>query len=108
YVVNDYFMGDKNDFTKGTVIYPLDTLKKGAHQLTLTASDPYDNSSMASVNFVVSDGTGINLGDFINYPNPFNSNSEQTQFLFTHTRAGEDLEATMTVYELTGRSVVSI
>ncbi|GHM99670.1 peptidase C25 [Cytophagales bacterium WSM2-2] len=108
YVVNDYYYSDKNDFKKGTVIFPLDTLKKGAHVLSLTASDTYNNTSTTSVSFVVTDGIGITVGDFINYPNPFNSISEETTFQFTHTRAGEDLGAAISIYDLTGRPVVTI
>jgi len=108
YIVNEYFYSDTNNSKKGTVIFPLDTLKKGTHQLSLKASDTYNNSSIATVDFIVTDGIGISIDALVNYPNPFNSNTEQTIFQFTHTRAGEDLEATMTVYELTGRPVVSI
>jgi len=91
YVLNEYYSSDKNDFRKGTITYPLDTLRKGKHQLSLSASDTYNNRSTVSVNFVVSDGTGISVTDFGNYPNPFNSLVEPTSFHFYHTRAGEVL-----------------
>jgi hypothetical protein len=57
---------------------------------------------------VVSDGTGISITDFENYPNPFNSLAEPTTFQFYHTRAGEDLEATLTIYDLAGRPTSTI
>jgi hypothetical protein len=108
YPLSDYYESAKNNFRKGSVIYPLDTLKKGKHQLSLSASDTYDNRSTVSVNFVVSDGTGISVTEFENYPNPFNSLIESTTFRFYHTRAGEDLEATLTIYDIAGRPVASI
>ncbi len=107
YVVNDYFVAARNNFAKGTVIYPLDTLKKGNHQLSLTASDTYNNRSTVSINFVVA-GSGISVNHFINYPNPFYADRESTTFQFTNSRAGEDLEATLIIYDLTGRPIANI
>src|SRR6185369_7081423 len=103
YVINDYYSAKKNDFQNGTIIFPLDTLAKGKHQLSLSASDTYNNRSAITVDFVVSDGTGISISDFGNFPNPFNSLTESTTFHFYHTRAGEDLEATLTIYDIAGR-----
>jgi len=107
YVINDYYSSDKNSFRSGTITYPLDTLAKGKHQLSLSASDTYNNRSTVSVDFVVSDGTGISVTDFENYPNPFNSH-EPTSFHFYHTRAGEDLEATIAIYDIAGRPTSTI
>ena len=107
YTLNDYFLSKQNNFQKGTVIYPLDTLKKGAHTLSLSASDTHNNRAAATINFVVTDGSGINIGEFHNFPNPFNAGSE-TMFRFTHTRAGEDLDATINIYDFTGKSLITI
>ncbi|HLZ15430.1 MAG TPA: hypothetical protein VKQ08_00220, partial [Cyclobacteriaceae bacterium] len=103
YDINDYYTSEKNDFTKGNVIYPLDTLKSGQHHLSLSASDVYNNRSTASVDFFVSDGSGLIIGDFGNYPNPFNPSAQPTTFYFRHTRAGEDLTATLVIYDITGQ-----
>jgi hypothetical protein len=108
YILNDFYASDKNNFRKGTITYPLDTLMKGKHQLSLSASDTYNNRSTATINFIVSDGTGISITDFGNYPNPFSSLAESTTFHFYHTRAGEDLEATLTIYNLTGQPISTI
>lgn len=108
YIVNDYYFADKNNSEKGMVIYPLDTLKAGAHKLTLTASDTHNNATTASVNFVVSDGAGIVVGDFYCYPNPFNSASNKITFHFTHTRAGEDLDASIALYDITGQFITEL
>ncbi len=108
YIVNDYYSSDKNNSRSGMIIYPLDTLAKGKHQLSLSASDTYNNRSTVTVNFVVSDGTGISISDFENFPNPFNSLTEATSFHFYQTRAGEDLEATLTIYDISGRPISTI
>ena len=107
YSINEYYSSDKNNPEKGTAIYPLDTLKKGTHTLSLAASDTHGNRSSATINFSVVEGSGIAISDFSNSPNPFYSSSE-TNFHFTHTRAGEDLEATLIVYDFTGKPVSNI
>lgn len=107
YVINDYYSSLKNNFQKGRVVYALDTLKKGLHTLSLSVSDTHDNRATATVSFLVTDGSGISVSDFYNYPNPFNSTSETT-FHFTHTRAGEDLAVTIIVYDFMGRPLINI
>ncbi len=108
YILNDYYFSDKNDFTKGTVIFPLDTLAAGKHKLSLTASDNLNNTATTSTSFVVSDGSGITIGDFFCYPNPFNSNLQKVTFHFTHTRSGEDLEADVILYSITGQEMTTL
>ncbi|MBS1487299.1 MAG: type IX secretion system sortase PorU [Bacteroidetes bacterium] len=107
YLLNDYYTANKDNFRKGTVTYPLDTLKPGRHLLTLTASDTYGNTTSVSVNFTVAPGSGITVTNFMNYPNPFQSD-QQTTFQFNHTRAGEDLEATLKIFDLYGHVVAAI
>ncbi len=104
FIINDYYVSDKDNFKSGLVIYPLDTLKKGKHTLSLSASDTYNNSSTKTIDFVVSDGSQIQIEQFANFPNPVVSS---TQFWFTHSRPGEDLQATVTIYDLAGQVVLS-
>ncbi len=105
FILNNYYEAAKNNFAKGEVVFPLDTLKKGRHTLLLMASDTYNNTSQATVDFVVSDGTGISIEQFTNYPNPVEADG--TTFWFTHNRPGEDLQATLVIYNLAGQVVVS-
>jgi Peptidase family C25 len=102
-VLNDYFSSDRDNYKKGSLTYPLDGLEKGKHTLTLSASDTYNNQSVASVDFVITDGDQIQIEEFSNYPNPF---YESTILEFTHTRPGEDLEVYLTIYDLTGKEML--
>ncbi len=108
YIVNDYYLSDKNDPTKGTVIYPIDTLQPGVHKIALTASDNFNNTATTSVSFVVSNGSEIALGDFYCYPNPFNSTSETVTFHFNHTRSGEDLQASLVIFDVAGQQMATM
>ncbi len=103
-ILNNYYSSDLNTYKKGFVDFPLDGLKKGKHTLTLSASDTYNNRKITSVDFVVTDGVQIQVEEFSNYPNPFN---ESTTLEFTHTRPGEDLEAFITIYDLTGNMILN-
>lgn len=104
FIVNEYYLADKDNFKRGLVTYPLDTLKKGKHTLTLAASDTYNNTATASIDFVVSEDTQIQIEQFGNYPNPV---IESTRFWFIHTRPGEDLQASILIYSITGQVVLS-
>ncbi|MFM9837202.1 MAG: type IX secretion system sortase PorU [Cyclobacteriaceae bacterium] len=104
FIINDYYVSDKDNFKSGFVIYPLDTLKKGKHTLFLSASDTYNNSSSKNIDFTVSDGSQIQIEQFANFPNPVVSS---TQFWFTHSRPGEDLQATITLYDIAGQVILS-
>jgi hypothetical protein len=105
FIMNDYYVSDQDNYKKGIVTYPLDTLQKGNHLLALTASDTYGNKTTKSIQFTVSDGTQIHISEFFNFPNPI---KESTQFRFTHSRPGEDLEATVVIYNSTGQAVHTI
>lgn len=102
--LNDYYTADIDTYTRGKVDYPIDGLKPGAHRLTLLATDVYGNSSSASLTFVVSDAPGIQIEQWISYPNPFASS---TVFHFKHSRPGEDLEAMVTIFDRVGKVVMT-
>lgn len=103
-ILNDYYSSNQNSYKKGSLTYPLDGLEKGKHTLTLLASDTYNNQTSSSVDFVVTEGDQIQIEEFSNYPNPF---YESTTLEFTHTRPGEDLEAYLTIYDLTGKEMMN-
>jgi hypothetical protein len=102
YVINDFYEADKNTFSQGTVTFPLTGLAKGSHHISLSASDIYNNTSSSQIDFNVTDGDGIVVDQFYNYPNPFNTQNE-TSIQFVHSRPGEDLEATLQIFDMTGQ-----
>ncbi len=102
YEVNEYFIAAENDFTKGTLQFPLEGLEMGRHTITLKVWDNFNNPAMASVDFVVSESTGIEVQELSNYPNPF---SGSTVIQFIHSRPGEDLEVSLAIFTMTGQEV---
>ncbi|MBX2897566.1 MAG: type IX secretion system sortase PorU [Cyclobacteriaceae bacterium] len=101
--INDYYLADVDSYKKGMVLYPLDGLEKGNHTITLTASDTHNNTATVTVPFVVTDGSTIEIEQFVNYPNPFEGH---TTLEFTHTRPGEDLEVWVSIIDLAGNKIL--
>lgn len=97
--LNDYYVSNVDDATTGKAIYPLLKLKKGEHTISVSASDTHGNRNQASIRFVVSESNQIQIQSFTNYPNPF---YESTRLQFQHSRQGEDLEATLIIYDIAG------
>ncbi|MEQ9412325.1 MAG: type IX secretion system sortase PorU, partial [Cyclobacteriaceae bacterium] len=77
--VGEYYSADLDDFTKGTITFPIENLVPGRHSIELKSWDVYNNPSSAKVDFVVTDGTQIAIQKLYNYPNPF---SASTTFQF--------------------------
>lgn len=63
-ILNDYFQYDFGSYNTGTIAYPLTGLAEGRHTLTLRVWDVLDNSTVATLSFVVKDGGGNKLSLF--------------------------------------------
>lgn len=102
--LNDFYISEIDNYRKGILRYPLVGLTPGPHTLTLRASDIYNNTSETTVQFIVTDGEGIVIEDFGNYPNPMR---ERTTFFFTHNRSGDDLSAQLFIFSMQGELIRS-
>jgi hypothetical protein len=102
--LNAYYQADVGNFARGKVDYPIEGLATGHHTLTLFATDSYGNTSFATITFTTTDSPGIQIEQWLNYPNPFAST---TIFHFKHNRPGEDLEAAVTIFDRMGKPVLS-
>ncbi len=99
FILNDYYMSDRDNFTRGHVYFPMNGLAPGRHSIKVKAWDTYNNPAEAEIEFIVTDGKGIVIESFGNYPNPAR---DQTTFFFTHNRSGDDVEAHIDVLNATG------
>jgi hypothetical protein len=104
FFVNDFYSADLNDYTKGTLQFPLENLSPGKHTVTVKAWDTYNNPAQATLEFTVTESEHLVIQSFGNYPNPFQTS---TKFSFTHNRSGDDLEATLVLYDPTGQIIYS-
>ncbi len=101
FVVNDYFVAAKDDFTRGIFTYPIDDLEEGQHTISFTAADTYGNLSTTSITFIVGPDGALVVEELYGYPNPFSENDPAT-IEFTHNRAGDDLEVQVVIYDVLG------
>lgn len=102
YVLNDYYQTNLDDFTKGSLRFPLRNISPGLHTLTVKAWDVYNNPITAEIQFLVVSDESITLTNVLNYPNPF---VNYTEFWFTHNKPSEPLEVQVQVYTVTGKVV---
>ncbi|MBL4905508.1 MAG: T9SS type A sorting domain-containing protein, partial [Flavobacteriaceae bacterium] len=104
-VLNDYYETELNDFTKGKVTYQLRNLSVGMHTLKIKAWDTYNNSSEATLNFLVVSDSGLVLDNVLNYPNPF---VNYTEFWFNHNKPNESLEVQVQIFTISGKLIKTI
>lgn len=104
FVLNDYYVSDVDTYKKGSIRFPILGLAPGKHTLTVKAWDVYNNPAEGTIAFVVTDGEGLVIEDFGNYPNPFGRN---TMLFFNHNRSGDDLEAQLFIYSELGGLIKS-
>jgi hypothetical protein len=102
FVLNDYFVADVNHPNRGWLTYPLKNLAPGSHRITVQAWDVFGNEGQSFIDFIVTDGQGIVIEEFGNYPNPFFDN---TNLFFTHNRSGDDLQAQVFIQKSTGELI---
>jgi hypothetical protein len=102
YVLNDYYEAHKDDFTSGVISFPFYNLAKGKHTLTLKVWDVFNNSTDATITFVVSDKNEFTISDYNTYPNPF---SNSTDIYFQHNKPNQNLDVFLDIYSITGALV---
>ena len=104
-ILNDFYQTELDDFTRGKVVYRLRDLSVGPHTLKLKAWDTYNNSSEATISFVVVSDNSITLDNVLNYPNPF---VNYTEFWFNHNKPNEPLEVQVQIFTVSGKLVKTI
>ena len=104
-VLNDFYETELNDFTKGKVVYQLRGLAVGPHTIKIKAWDTYNNSSEATLSFMVVSDTGLVLENVLNYPNPF---VNYTEFWFNHNKPNEPLEVQVQIFTISGKIIKTL
>ncbi len=102
-VLNDFYTSTTGTYKSGTIEYQLAQLAPGAHTLHLKVWDTYNNSSEASLNFVVGDATEeFNVYTIRSVPNPFKSHP---RLLIDHNRPGANLTIKTMLMDMRGRTI---
>ena len=104
-VLNNYYLADLDTYKSGQVRYQLENLSPGNHTLKLRAWDVHNNSSTASIDFLVQEEAEVALDHVLNYPNPFTTS---TQFMFEHNQVCQNLDILIQIYSVSGKLVKTI
>jgi hypothetical protein len=101
-ILNDYYVADLNTFKSGQITYPLFNLSEGEHRLDVKVWDIYNNSSEASISFIVASSASFALEKLMNFPNPFR---DRTTFSFEYNQPYNSMEVEIRIYSFTGNLV---
>ncbi len=106
-LLNDYYQADEGTYRSGRAIYQLPSLPAGKHQFSLKAWDNFNNSSIATLHFEVSNGKKLAIENFKWYPNP--TKWDVTNTISFETREGNSvLDITITGFKPTGEATGSL
>lgn len=102
-VLNSFYQSGLNDYKSGNIAWMMPDLSEGTHTITLRAWDYNGNSSEVTLSFVVASESAIlQISSVTVFPNPFSS---EVSIVVNHNLPGQDINATIEVYDLTGRVV---
>lgn len=104
-LLNDFYESELDDYTKGTVRYPMNELPEGRHRIEVKAWDVANNSATGYTEFVVAGSGEVALQHVLNYPNPF---TDRTCFQFDHNLANQEVDVLIQIYTVAGRLVKTL
>jgi len=104
-ILNDYYVSDLNTFKSGSVSYPLLNLSDGPHQITVKVWDVYNNSTDASIDFVVISGSEFAFENLLCYPNPM---KDQTTFTWETNQVNQPIGVEIRIFTLNGNPIKTI
>lgn len=104
-ILNNFYAADLDSYQSGKVEYNFTKLSVGKHTLTFKVWDVNNNSTEATLDFVVAEKKDITLDHVLNYPNPFTT---RTEFFFEHNQVLEQLEAQIQIFTVSGKLVKTI
>jgi len=105
FILNDYYIAELDNYQLGWVTFPIDGLSKGKHTISLKVWDTFNNSSDATIDFIVADSHEFVINNLYNFPNPF---INETTFSFDHNHAGEDLEIQLQIISYKGEVIKEV
>lgn len=102
YVLDDWFVPDGDDYTRGTVAYNLPTMANGAHSLVFEAWNNQNLYSRRSLRFVVDNELKPDPISVAVSPNPASS---MTNLIISHRFPGSETYYEVRIFDLYGRLV---
>ncbi|HBL74002.1 MAG: hypothetical protein A2W90_12405 [Bacteroidetes bacterium GWF2_42_66] len=100
FVLNDYYESDIDSYKSGKIVFPVNDLEPGKHSLTLKVWDVVNNSSEATIEFVVT--SDFRISEVFCYPNPV---TDYVWFSFIHNLPDGLFSATIELFDRSGKCV---
>lgn len=104
-VLNDYYQADANSYKSGAISFPFFNISDGEHSIELKVWDIHNNSSKASISFLVASSGSMALEQLFNYPNPV---YDHTTFSFEHNQANGNMDVLIDIYGIDGTFVTRL
>jgi hypothetical protein len=105
YVLNKFYESNLDTYTNGKVEYQFFDLKNGIHKLEVRAWDVYNNSSNATIEFLVAESEELLITSLQNFPNPFYN---ETTFKFLINKDYSNVDIEIQIFNLNGQKVKTI
>ncbi|MHA7130770.1 type IX secretion system sortase PorU [Algoriphagus namhaensis] len=103
-LVSNLFLAEDGGYQKGSLMATVKGLQEGKNMLTIRAWDNLGNGSTYEQVLEVSGTDHIEILSHRVFPNPA---STESNFIIRHNRPDENLELTLTVYDLSGSILFS-
>ncbi len=104
-ILNDYYVSDLDTYKTGKIAYPLSSLSDGPHQITMKVWDIYNNSTDATIDFIVVSSAEFGFQHLFNFPNPM---KDQTTFSWETNQVNQQLEMEIRIFTLTGSLIKTL
>lgn len=104
-ILNEYYVSDLNTYKSGEISYPLSSLSDGPHQITVKVWDVHNNSTDASIDFIVVSSAEFAFQHLLNFPNPM---TDHTTFTWESNQADMPLEVEIRIFTINGSPVKTL
>ena len=104
YILNDSYVGEFGDYTRGAVAYSIPELAEGQHSLTFRAWDVLNNTNATTLDFVVDNTVKPSMLSLTASQNPALTS---TNFLISYNLPGSDCDLLIEVFDFAGRRMWS-
>ncbi len=101
-ILNEYYEAKTGEYKSGVISYPFYDLEEGSHTLDVKVWDVYNNSSTASIDFIVTTNNELAMDHLFTQPNPF---KETTSIVFEHNQSCNLMDVEVRIFNSTGHIV---
>ncbi len=103
-ILNNLYRSVDGGFMRGYVPLTLRGLQEGNNQIEIIAFDNHGNRSVLTKTIQVIGSESLRISAVLSYPNPA---TDQSHFVISHNRPGENIQVKLTVFSVSGHEIIS-